>query len=733
MFMAQLRIVGGRDADQTFKLAAHQTLLGRHPNCHIVLPKDEVSRLHARIVCEGGAYFLEDLQSGNGTFLNGMRVTSRRPLRDGDQIAICDYLLEFHTANPAAPVADSFGSSPLKQTSAGLPRSLPSSPPAKRVTVLESQASTDLAIEQNAASKLRAMQEMVRTLGASLALDDVLNRVLDTVFHLFPQADRGHIFLIEEGGGSLRPCAVKLRQDDGGLSATLTPISRTIAERVLNERKGILTTDAVKDERFEKSQSVFDLVLRSLMCAPLMGPAGKPLGILQLDSHDPSHSFDEQDLDVLVSAATLAGQAVEYARMHVSLLELDRHRRESEALQKAKEAAEQANRAKSEFLANISHELRTPMNAIIGMTELALNEDLSPAARDYLLTAKESSETLLQLLNEILDLSRLESGKFRLEEVPFSLRATLDQTLKTLSVRAREKGLELTGALDEDIPDHLIGDPLRLRQVLVNLVGNAIKFTESGIVAVRVQPEQVTDDEVELRFSVADTGVGISQEDQERIFAPFTQAGDFSTRQSGGAGLGLAISADLIELMNGRLWVESVPTQGSEFLFTLRLRRQPEFARRPVEPAEVPAAAAPPLPLSPAVRPLRILVAEDTPANQKFIAAVLRKRGHHVELAPNGRIAIDVIRSQPVDVVLMDVQMPQLDGLEATAQIRGLSNPAQANVPIVAMTAHAMRGDDERCLAAGMDAYLAKPVNIRDLITIVEQLAGAAADPALRR
>jgi PAS domain S-box-containing protein len=391
-----------------------------------------------------------------------------------------------------------------------------------------------------------------------------------------------------------------------------------------------------------------------------------------------------------------------------------------EELRQAKDAAEAANRAKSQFFANISHDLRTPMNAILGMTELALGEAKEPSIRDYLQTAKDSANVLLELLNEVLDLSRMEAGKFQLESTPFNLRAALGQTLKILEMRAHEKGLQLACTVADDVPDALVGDPLRIRQVLMNLVGNSVKFTERGEVNVRIDVLSRSDQDVQLKFLVQDTGIGISPQDQERIFVPFTQAEASTSRIYGGTGLGLTIASNLVELMGGRIWVESRLGHGSKFHFTVRLG----IATAPVSMLDQPACESLFMAeLPPALRPLRILLAEDNRASQKLVVYILNKRGHHVEVAQNGREAVERVERQDLDAVLMDIHMSIMDGFQATSAIRALSDPAKARLPIIAMTASAMKGDQERCLAAGMDAYVSKPMSANDLITVVERLA----------
>jgi two-component system, sensor histidine kinase len=389
----------------------------------------------------------------------------------------------------------------------------------------------------------------------------------------------------------------------------------------------------------------------------------------------------------------------------------------------ARLAAERSNRAKSEFLANISHELRTPMNAIIGMTDLALGEELSPTLREFLSTARSNAQVLLELLNEILDFSRLEAGKFVLQNMPFRMRDLIADLVRTFEFRAHDKGLQMQSHVDAAVPDRLMGDPLRIRQVLMNFLTNAIKFTESGKISIDIALESSSQKEVEVKFSVADTGIGISTEDRERIFAPFTQVDASTTRRHGGAGLGLAIAGDLIREMGGRRAIQSEVGRGSTFSFTLPLSCVPSRSAANQDSPRANGAADGVLSHASSFK-LNVLLAEDMAANQMLVKHALKKRGHSVEVANDGREAVEQATAGNFDVILMDLQMPEMDGFEATAAIR--SDPRMSRVPIVALTAHAMSGDRERCLAAGMSDYLAKPLDLQQLIEVVESCGQVA-------
>lgn len=408
-------------------------------------------------------------------------------------------------------------------------------------------------------------------------------------------------------------------------------------------------------------------------------------------------------------------------------------RKEAEiAVKTARDAAQTASRLKGEFLANISHEIRTPMNAIIGMTDLTLQSELDDEQFEYLSTVKRSAESLLELLNDVLDLSRIESGRLEINPEPISLTDTLNAALKPLKFVAERKGLVFGVHVASDVPDDVIADPLRFRQVLVNLVGNAIKFTDVGRVDVAVEKQWQTDvasgseshvAEIGLQVTVADTGIGIPADKLNRIFEAFTQADATITRQFGGTGLGLSISSELLRLMHGRIWVQSTPGEGSQFHFSLRCRlanqqQAGQLAERRRQQQRLAQVGSD----TPITEPLTILIADDHPANRQLAAAILRKCGHNILEARNGHEVLVMFDSSPPDLILMDVQMPGMGGFECTTAIRERERDLQTHVPIIAVTAHAMRGYREECLAAGMDSYLSKPLVAAELFTLVDSL-----------
>src|SRR5690348_11798825 len=609
--------------------------------------------------------------------------------------------------------------------------------------------------------------------------------------------------------------------------------------RVWGEASALWIEDVTKDANFPRARIASKEGVHSAFGFPIL-LGDEVLGVLEFFSHQ-IRQPDTKLLNLLAAVGSQIGQFIERTEAEAAL------RLYARDLESAKQVAEEATKAKSEFLANMSHEIRTPMNAIVVMTELALGTPLTSEQREYLGMIKDSADALLALINDLLDFSKIEARKFDLDKRDFNLRDTLEDTVRLLAPRAHQKELELGCHIQADLPDRVFGDPIRLRQIVINLVGNAIKFTDKGEVMLHVERQGQSESTLDLHFFVSDTGIGIPEEKQQTIFEAFEQVDSSTTRKYGGTGLGLSISAALVKLMGGTMWVESKVRQGSKFHFTVVLElkkseseplpkesqklidlpilvvddnasnrrilkeiltnwhmkptlansgaealnalekgnstnsvalvlldvHMPEMdgfavaeqirnrykhqeikvilltsASRPSDVArcrklEISGYLSKPIKQSelfdaiitamaedsqkpercestsasiqPSERSLRVLLAEDNPVNQTLAMRILEKLGHKVEVVNNGKEAVERAESEQFDLVLMDVQMPGMDGLEATTAIRAAEVHSGKHVPIVAMTAHAMKGDREMCLSAGMDGYLSKPIRIDQL------------------
>lgn len=714
---------------------------------------------------------------------------------------------------------------------------------------------TDVTERKREEARLAAQYAITRVLAEASTLARATPRILQVICETLNWSV-GTIWRVDQKEKVLRsvetwhmPSAQVEEFDRGTHSSTLAP-GVGLPGRVWSQAQPAWIDDVTCDANFPRASIAAKEGLHAAFGFPIL-LGTEVLGVLEFFSHEIQQP-DRRLLEMMSAIGSQIGQFIE--RMEAE----DALRMYAHDLETARKRAEDATRAKSEFLANISHEIRTPMNAMIGLTELALATRITREQREYLNAIQSSADALLTLINDLLDFSKIEARKLQLDRIEFNLRDALEDTMRVLAPRSHQKGLELACHIHPDVPDSLLGDPLRLRQIVLNLVGNAIKFTEQGEVVLHVQAEPRGSGDVQLRFAVSDTGIGIPVEKQALIFEAFSQADSSTTRRYGGTGLGLAISAQLVQLMGGAISVESQVGRGSTFHFTAcfeiqqpgtkkpqvrwrsltdlpvlivddnatnrrileevftswrmrplavgdgasalailesSLRANQPFAfvlldghmpnmdgfavaerisrdrrydamklvmltsagrpddvtrcrklgisaylTKPIKQSQLfdvivsaigePVIEKPRGPKlhrrsRPAPRGLHVLVAEDNQVNQLVATRVFEKLGHHVTVVSNGREALSAVQASKFNLIAMDVQMPEMDGLDATMAIRAWEGATGAHIPIIAMTAHAMRGDRERCLAAGMDAYTSKPIRVREL----EQAIGLLISP----
>ena len=561
----------------------------------------------------------------------------------------------------------------------------------------------------------------------SVPIRDSRKNVIGTfaMYHTYPARPRDWELRLVEAGAHLAGNAIERLRAEERLRENAERISR--AEK--SAGFGLFDIDA-SDDTFGMSEGYAAIVgmpggatrLTGKEACSLVHPDDWPA--LQADVQrtlDTGEMFENEHRVLpkngsprwLRTQARVASAANGQRRLTGVAIDISKEKEMVLRLEQACRDAEAATRAKSEFLANMSHEIRTPMNGIIGTISLLQDSGATEEQRDHLNTIQSCGESLLQLINDILDLSKIEAGKLTLEQIPFSAETLVQDTVAVISPTAQEKGLTVFQKCDAGLPPAVLGDPLRLRQILLNLLSNAVKFTERGSVGVELSTVSRGGDSAELQFTVRDTGIGISPEVQKSIFEPFMQADSSTTRRYGGTGLGLTISRRLIAMMKGRLELESEPGRGTCFRITVTLPVTTDRVaqRRWAEDR-----------ILPAKRPLRILLAEDNGINQKVAVLLLRKMGHEVDVVGDGEQAVAAVGRDIYDLVLMDCQMPVMDGYAATRAIRQLN--LSSRVPIIAMTANAMPEDRRRCAEAGMDDYVSKPISIAHLQNALEAAGG---------
>ena len=583
-------------------------------------------------------------------------------------------------------------------------------------------------------AKEKLIHSIALRIRESLDLQVCLQTTVDEI-RQFLQTDRVLIYTFNPDGSGFVPVESVGNGWTSVFQKTITDpcLSNNYAEVFASGEPRVVAD--IYQAHYNSAQIDFlqQLQIKAKLIVPIF-QANRLWGLMMVHHCQTARTWQDAEIDLLQKLAIQVAIAVQQANLYnQAQQELAERKRMTATLEQARDEAIAAARIKSEFLAVMSHEIRTPMNGVIGMTHLLLETSLSPQQRQYAETVRVCTDSLLKLINDILDMSKIESDNLVLEAVPFSLQGCVKDVLNLFQAKAEEKQLLLHCQIDPYIPNVVIGDAARLRQILVNLLGNAIKFTNAGSVSIRVSGAEncsEVDPSYELTFTVKDTGIGIDPNKIDRLFKPFSQIDSSISRQYGGTGLGLAISQRLCELMGGRIWLENEAEEGACFGFTVLVtasEKVDDLSHLSAAESSIRRNYSNSVKLAQRL-PLNILVAEDNLVNQQLVQQWLKKMGYQTNIVNHGQAVLDRLAQTQYDLILMDVQMPIMDGIAATEQI--CHQWGDQRPKIIAMTANAMEGDRERCLEAGMDAYLSKPIKLSDLERTIEQCCSPASEPS---